>query len=154
MKKYIFATVVAMALVAPQAGHATTIDTAALEGDTMTFTITLGAAPNGWAVRYKFKTVNGTAIASDDYTAKDGTVTFNSGVKQKKIYVSTKDDDKEEDPEIFDLKLDDQQVNGLYRDVTGWVSPTSQIRSIPAEIKLTGQILDNDASAAGRNNSN
>ena len=153
MKKYIFATVVAMALVAPQAGHAATIDTAALEGGTMEFTVTLGAAPNGWAVRYKFKTVNGTAIASDDYTAKDGTVTLNSGVKQKKIYVSTKDDDKEEGPEIFDLKLDDQQVNGLYRDVTGWVTPTSQIRSIPAEIKLTGQILDNDASAAGRNNS-
>ena len=34
MKKYIFATVVAMALVAPQAGHAATIDTAALEGET------------------------------------------------------------------------------------------------------------------------
>ena len=35
MKKCIFATLVAMALVAPQAGHAVAINTAVLEGGTM-----------------------------------------------------------------------------------------------------------------------
>ena len=44
MKKCIFATLAAMALVAPQAGHAVTINTAVLEGGTMEFTVTLGAA--------------------------------------------------------------------------------------------------------------
>ena len=130
------------ALTVPQAAHA--VDTAATEGDTMEFTIKLGAAPNGWAVRYKYKTTDGSAVKGEDYDNTTGTVTFNSGVKEQKVYVDTIDDSDEEHPEVFKLKLYDQEVNGLYRDVTGWVTPTSNIRSMPRTMTLTGQIQDND----------
>ena len=130
------------ALAAPQAAHA--VDTGATEGDRMEFTITLGAAPNGWAVRYKYKTEDGAAVEGEDYDEATGTVTFNSGVKEQKVYVDTIDDSEEEDPEVFKLKLYDQEVNGLYRDVTGWVTPTSNIRSMPSTMTLKGQIQDND----------
>ena len=130
------------ALAMPQAAHAA--DAGATEGDTMEFTITLGAAPNGWAVRYKYKTEDGAAVEGEDYDEATGTVTFNSGVKEQKVYVDTIDDSEEEDPEVFKLKLYDQEVNGLYRGVTGWVTPTSNIRSMPSTMTLKGQIQDND----------
>ncbi len=130
------------ALAMPQAAHAA--DAGATEGDTMEFTVTLGAAPNGWAVRYKYKTTDGAAVKGEDYEEATGTVTFNSGVKEQKVNVDTIDDSEEEDPEVFKLKLYDQEVNGLYRGVTGWVTPTSNIRSMPRTITLTGQIQDND----------
>ena len=130
------------ALAAPQAAYA--VDTGATEGDRMEFTIKLGAAPNGWAVRYKYKTEDGAAVEGEDYDEATGTVTFNSGVKEQKVYVDTIDDSEEEDPEVFKLKLYDQEVNGLYRDVTGWVTPTSNIRSMPSTMTLKGQIRDND----------
>ena len=129
-------------LAMPQAAHAA--DAGATEGDTMEFTVKLGAAPNGWAVRYKYKTEDGAAVAGEDYENTTGTVTFNSGVKEQKVNVDTIDDSEEEDPEVFKLKLYDQEVNGLYRGVTGWVQPTSNIRSMPRTITLTGQIQDND----------
>ena len=132
----------AAALTMPQAAHAA--DAGATEGATMEFTVKLGAAPNGWAVRYKYKTTDGSAVKGEDYDNTTGTVTFNSGVKEQKIYVDTIDDSDEEDPEVFKLKLYDQEVNGLYRDVTGWVTPTSSIRSMPSKMTLKGQIQDND----------
>ena len=130
------------ALAMPQAAHAA--DAGATEGDKMAFTIKLGAAPNGWAVRYKYKTEDGAAVEGEDYDEATGTVTFNSGVKEQKVYVDTIDDSEEEDPEVFKLKLYDQEVNGLYRGVTGWVTPTSNIRSMPSTMTLKGQIQDND----------
>ena len=133
-------------LVAPQA--VSDIDTAAYEGDRMEFKVTLGAAPNGWSVRYKYSTSDNSAVQGQDYKEATGTVTFNSGVKQQIVYVDTVDDSADEGPEIFNLTLYDQEVNGLYRGVTGWVEPTSSIRSMPSEIELTGQIMDNDHTAA------
>ncbi len=130
------------ALAGPQVAHAA--DAGATEGDKMEFTVKLGAAPNGWAVRYKYKTEDGAAVEGEDYDEATGTVTFNSGVKERKVYVDTIDDSDEEDPEVFKLKLYDQEVNGLYRGVTGWVQPTSNIRSMPGTMTLTGQIQDND----------
>ena len=130
------------ALAMPQAAHAA--DAGATEGDTMEFTITLGAAPNGWAVRYKYKTEDGAAVKGEDYDNTTGTVTFNSGVKEQKVYVNTIDDSEEEDPEVFKLKLYDQEVNGLYRGVTGWTASTIAIYGMPGTMTLKGQIQDND----------
>ena len=48
------------------------VDTAAAEGDTMTFAVKLGAAPNGWAVRYKYRTQDQSAHAGDDYESTSG----------------------------------------------------------------------------------
>ena len=130
------------ALAAPQAAHA--VDTGATEGNTMEFTVKLGAAPNGWAVRYKYKTKDGAAVKGEDYEETTGTVTFNSGVKEQKVYVNTIDDSEEEDPEVFKLKLYDQEVNGLYRGVTGWTDSTIVIQGMPSTMTLKGQIQDND----------
>ena len=125
------------------------VDTAAKEGDTMEFTIKLGAAPNGWAVRYKYTTKDQSAHAGDDYESSSGTVTFSSGQKEKKVYVNTIDDTTDEGPEVFKLKLYDQEVNGLYRGVTGWTASTIVIVGMPGTMTLTGQIMDNDSSTAG-----
>ncbi len=119
------------------------VDTAVTEGGQMVFTVKLGVAPNGWAVRYKYKTKDGSAIQGRDYDNTTGAVTFNSGVKEKKIYVDTIDDSVEENSEVFKLRLYDQEANGLYN-VTGWVTPTDQIRGMPRKMTLKGQIMDND----------
>ncbi len=132
-----------LAIAAPQT--AVSVDTASTEGNKMEFTVKLNVAPNGWAVRYSYSTSDNSAIQSEDYDATSGTVTFNSGVKEKTISVDTIDDTVEEDSETFKLKLKDQQVNGLY-ETTGWVTPTDNIRGMPRTITLTGQIMDNDAS--------
>ena len=127
-----------------------TIDTAAAEGNQIEFEPTLGAAPNGWSVRYKYATSDNTAVKGQDYKEATGTVTFDSGVTTQTVTVDTIDDSADEGPEIFHLTLYDQEVNGLYRGVTGWVTPTSSIRSMPSEIKLTGQIMDNDSAGSTR----
>ena len=124
------------------AAHAA--DTEASEGDTMEFTVKLGAAPNGWAVRYKYRTKDRSAHAGDDYESTSGTVVFPSGVKEKTVSVNTIDDNDEEHDERFRLKLYDQEVNGLYTGVTGWIAPTTRIRSMPRKITLTGKIRDDD----------
>ncbi len=148
MKQRIFdSAVMKLAVVMLVAGFvspvAYAVDTAVAEGGQMVFTVKLGVAPNGWAVRYKYKTKDRSAISGQDYDNTTGTVTFNSGVREKKIYVDTIDDSAEETPEVFRLKLYDQKVNGLYN-VTGWVTPTEQIQGMPRKITLTGQIMDND----------
>ncbi len=130
-----------LAIVAPQT--AVSADAEATEGNKMEFTVKLNVAPNGWAVRYSYSTSDNSAVQSEDYDATSGTVTFNSGVKEKTISVDTIDDTVEEDTESFKLKLKDQQVNGLY-ETTGWVTPTDNIRGMPRTITLTGQITDND----------
>ena len=146
------AAVMLVGSAAPAVAQAVTIDTAALEGNQIEFAPTLGAAPNGWSVRYKYATSDNTAVKGQDYKEATGTVTFNSGVTTQTVTVDTIDDSAEEDPEIFHLTLYDQEVNGLYRGVTGWVTPTSSIRSMPSEIKLTGQIMDNDSAGSQRVN--
>ena len=120
------------------------VDTAANEGDTMEFTVKLDAAPNGWAVRYKYSTEDQSAHAGDDYESSSGTLTFSSGQKEKKVNVDTIDDNADEGPEVFKLKLYDQEVNGLYRGVTGWTASTIVIIGMPMTMSLTGQIKDND----------
>ena len=130
------------ALTMPQAAHAA--DAGATEGATMEFTVKLGATPNGWAVRYKYKTKDGAAVEGEDYDNTTGTVTFNSGVREQKVYVDTIDDSEEENPEVFKLKLYDQEVNGLYVGVTGWTTSTLVIYGMPGTMTLKGQIQDND----------
>ncbi len=134
---------IASFLIVPQILSAA--DAGATEGETMEFTVTLEGTPNGFAIRYKYKTSeDSSAVEGDDYESTSGTVTFNSGVKTQKISVDTIDDSEVEDPEVFNLKLYDQEVNGLYRGVTGWVTPTSNLRQAPRTITLRGQIQDND----------
>ena len=141
------AVLAAGALALAPGAHAT--DAEATEGDTIEFTIKLGAAPNGWAMRYSYATQDVTADAGDDYQSATGRVTFSSGETEKKVTVTTFDDDQDEFLETFKLKLYDQEVNGLYRGVTGWTDSTIVITGMPMNMTMTGRIKDNDSSNAG-----
>ena len=141
------AVLAAGALTLAPGAHAA--DAEVTEGDRIEFIIKLGAAPNGWAMRYKYRTQDVTADAGDDYLAATGRVTFSSGETEKKVTVTTIDDDDDEFLETFKLKLYDQEVNGLYRGVTGWTDSTIVITGMPMNMTMTGQIKDNDSSNAG-----
>ncbi len=118
----------------------------ATEGEQMVFKVTLPDRTH-WSVRYRYSTSDGWAVKGTDYQATTGTVTFPVGVKTQKIIVNTLDDSVSESLEDFQLKLYDQEVNGLYRDVTGWVptDPSLMAQGVPLTMTLTGYIRDNDS---------
>ena len=70
---------------------------------------------------YDFKTEDDSAVTGDDYTAKNGTVTFSSGENEKEVGVDSLTDTVSEDDETFKLKLDNQTWLGRYHgdDVAG-----------------------------------
>ena len=122
---------------------ASAVNASATEGNDVEFEVELGHAPNGWAVRYSYKTQDGSAVAGDDYESSSGKVTFNSGVKKQKVSVETYSDNVDESSsETFKLKLYDQEVNGLYQGVTGWVDSTINLSGygMPPTMTLTGEI--------------
>ena len=61
------------------------------------------AATNTVTVDYA--TSDGTADASDDYTAKSGTLTFDAGETSKTVSVSITDDETDESDETFTVTL-------------------------------------------------
>lgn len=78
------------------------------EGDigtkTLTFTVTLSAA-SSLTVTANFATANGSALASSDYVANSGTVTFNPGDLTKPIGVTINGDTTFEPDETFVVNL-------------------------------------------------
>ncbi len=68
------------------------------------FNVTLSAA-SGRTVSVKYATLNGTALAPADYTARGGTLTFLAGEKTKVVTVSVKGDLLDEPSENFKLQL-------------------------------------------------
>ena len=68
------------------------------------FTVTLTPAPTA-QVTVKYATVNGSALAGSDYSAKNGTLTFNAGQTTKNVWVGVKDDSQAESTENFTLRL-------------------------------------------------
>ena len=66
--------------------------------------VTLSRSSNG-VVSVKFVTANGTAVASSDYTATSGTLTFQPGETSRTISVSIKGDRKREANETFSVQL-------------------------------------------------
>ena len=127
-----------VAVLAP--GVALGADAKGNEGDTITFTVTLGnAPPGGCGITYDFKTEDDSAVAGDDYTARDGTVTFSSGEKQKTVGVESLTDTVSEEDEAFKLKLDNRKVSGH-----GWCEERMVIAmgGFPYTMTLTGTIAD------------
>ncbi len=120
----------------------TQISTDADEGDKMTFTVNLGVAPNGYSIRYTFKTEDGTAEAGKDYTARTGKVVFASGESTKTVDVWTSTDQIEEDDEYFTLKLYNIEAKGFSAAHSGWVSFRNQLYGVPNEQSLNGEIKD------------
>jgi hypothetical protein len=83
-------------------------DTSITEGDSgtlpMGFTVTL-SGPTSQVVTVAYATVNGTATAGSDYTAKSGTLTFNPGVTTQPISVDIVGDLVSEPTENFIVRL-------------------------------------------------
>jgi hypothetical protein len=69
-----------------------------------TFTVSLSAASNQ-TVSVNFATTNGTAIAGEDYTAANGTVTFKPGEVNKTLTVQVNGDTLVEGNETFTVNL-------------------------------------------------
>ena len=95
-------------------------------GTALSFNVTL-AAPSTQQVKVDYATVDGTAKAPGDYTAKSGTLTFAPGETSKPVSVSSVEDALDEDNETFTLKLSNS-VQGTVADGEG-----------------LGTILDDDA---------
>lgn len=77
---------------------------AAPEGTNASFGVAL-SAPSGRDVSVAFTTVNGTAIAGQDYTARSGTLTIPAGATAAAIAVPLIDDTADEPAETFQLRI-------------------------------------------------
>src|SRR2546428_12046627 len=97
---------VATATIADDDAHPTLAidDVSGTEADsgtlTATFTVTLTGATSQ-TVSVQFETADGTATHPDDFTASDGTLTFNIGQTQKTISVVVNSDDLYEADETY-----------------------------------------------------
>ena len=74
------------------------------EDSTIDFVVTLNPA-SAETVTVNFATANGTATAGADYTAQNGTLTFNAGETSKTVQVSIIDDDFDDNHETLTLTL-------------------------------------------------
>ncbi len=82
-------------------------------GATAEFTVTLAPAADE-QVRVAYATVDGTAVAGEDYEMATGTVTFAPGVTQQTVSVRVYDDDVEDAGETFALVLSNPQGSHAY----------------------------------------
>lgn len=86
---------------------------AATEGGTIAFTITLSAVQSA-TVTVDYGTVTGTALLAD-YSAASGTLVFASGQTSKTVVVTTTQDTKVENTELFYVNLSNP-TGGAYVD--------------------------------------
>ena len=97
------------------------------EGDsgsvTLNFTVTLSHAATD-TVTVEWETADGTATAGTDYTAGNGTLTFNTGDSSRTVFVTVASDDVDEPDETFTVMLsnpsgatiEDGAATGTIRD--------------------------------------
>ena len=106
-------------------------DASATEGQALSFAVTLSPAARS-TVRVNYRTSNGTASSSSDYTSASGTLTFRPGETRKTISVRTTNDTSDESNETFTV--------GLSRASGATISDAS----------ATGTIYDNDGTPPSR----
>ena len=87
------------------------------ESVTLTFTVTLDPAAT-LPVTVDWKTADGTAEAGTDYTAGNGSLTFNTGDETKTITVRVTGDDTDEPNETFTVTLTNAS-GATFGDATG-----------------------------------
>ncbi len=91
------------------------------EGGTAVFRFTLTDAYN-FAIRYAYRTRDGSALAGEDYQAKQGHVVFPAGTRRAEVWVRTLYDDDIVDNQYFEIVLSDQQTQVPLRGSNGWTS--------------------------------
>ena len=139
-------------------------DASVTEGDlgesaTLTFTVTLSPAAT-LPVTVDWKTADGTATAGTDYTAANGSLTFNTGDKSKTVTVTVTGDDADEPNEVLTVTLSNAP-GATITDATGTGTitddddaPTVTLVLTPASITEAGgkstvtATLDRPSSAA------
>jgi hypothetical protein len=75
-------------------------------------------APAAGSVTVKFRTVDGTATAPGDYTARNGTLTIADGQKARNVAITVQGDDIDETDETFRVLLSDP-TNATIADASG-----------------------------------
>ena len=124
-----------------QTSQLSVADAAASEEDdsTIDFVVTLSPASDE-TVSVNYATSDGTATAGDDYTAKNGSLTFNAGETSKTIQVSIIDDTVDDDNETLTVTLSnasgaeisDGQATGAITDGDTETSPlTAAFQDLP-----------------------
>ena len=105
-------------------------DAEGTEGGVLTFEVSLSAASRRGAT-VGYATVAGTATAGDDYTAAEGTLTFDPDVTTRQVRVALEQDSTHEPTETFTVELR-SPVNAAVSQTDG---------------SATGAILDDDVRA-------
>ena len=96
-------------------------------GAPLAFAVTLSRAAAG-QVTVDYQTVNGTASAGTDYTAANGTLTFQTGESSKTVEVSVLDDSHDEGEETMTLRLSNPSEGRLAdAEATGTIENTDPL---------------------------
>ena len=94
----------------------------------MSFIVTLDRRADA-EVRVDYTTVNGTAIAGQDYEATSGTLVFDEGEESKTVYVTIEYDSNDEEDETLTFRLSNPTVAEIERGVaTGTILDYEQRR--------------------------
>ena len=96
-------------------------------GAPLAFAVTLSRAAAG-QVTVDYQTVNGTASAGTDYTAADGTLTFEAGESSQTVEVAVLDDSHDEGEETMTLRLSNPSEGRLAdAEATGTIENTDPL---------------------------
>ena len=94
------------------------------------FTVSM-SAPSTTSVQVSFATANGTAVASQDYTSANGSLTFNPGETQKQVRIQIRGDRDQESNETYVVRLSNARGATI------------------ADAEGLGTIIDNDRQGSG-----
>ena len=96
-------------------------------GAPLAFAVTLSRAAAG-QVTVDYQTVNGTASAGSDYTAANGTLTFEAGDTEETVEVAVLDDSHDEGEETLTLRLSNASEGRLAdAEATGTIENTDPL---------------------------
>lgn len=95
-----------------------TLDYSVMENSgNVTLTVKRGISQSSETMSFKYQTIDGTAKAGSDYTAKSGTISFSPGQLSKTITIPVLDDTLYEGDETFTVKLTDVYLTEIKNDV-------------------------------------
>ena len=103
------------------------VDVTVVEGKNALFKISMSRAFD-FAVRYAYRTEDGTARAGSDYTAKSGHVVFRAGERFTEIRVKTLTDSVNEGTEDFKFVLSEPETEWGHE---GWWTGYWYIEGLP-----------------------
>ena len=111
------------------------------EGDTAQFVVTLAPA-SGKQVTVSYATTDGTAKASEDYTAASSTtLTFTAGETTKTVSVATTQDTRNEDREAFTMTLSGPTNATLKSDANTATATINDDDALP-QLSIAGATVD------------